>query len=104
MVELYGREGGEFVVNGGTAGVQGQPATVRLASGEFVVVWTSFVSTAVFEVRGQLYAADGTEIGGDFPVTSLNGNLGDPRVEALSTGGFVVTWTYDVHDGSGTNA
>ncbi|HYG46511.1 MAG TPA: hypothetical protein VD846_01085, partial [Allosphingosinicella sp.] len=104
MVELYGRESGEFVVNGATGGFQGQPATVRLASGEFVVVWTSFVSAGLFEVRGQLHAADGTAIGADFPVTSLSGNLGDPRVEALSTGGFVVTWTYDVHDGSGTSA
>jgi Ca2+-binding RTX toxin-like protein len=103
MVELYGRRGGEFVVNGKTDQFQGQPAIVRLASGEIVIVWTSFVSTGVFEVRGQRHAADGTPIGGDFPVTSLNGNLGDPRVEALSTGGFVVTWGYDLHDGTGTN-
>ncbi|HEX9963561.1 MAG TPA: hypothetical protein VGB04_01090, partial [Allosphingosinicella sp.] len=104
MVELYGRDGGEFVVNGNTAGFQGQPATARLASGEVIIVWTSFVSAGVFELRGQLYSADGALIGGDFPVTTLTGNLGDPRVEALSTGGFVVTWTYDLHDGTGTNA
>jgi len=104
MVELYGRSGGEFGVNSNMDQFQGQPNMVRLASGEFVIVWTSFVSTGIFEVRGQRYAADGTPIGGDFAVTALNGNLGDPRVEALSTGGFVVTWTYDLHDGTGTNA
>ncbi|MFL6844371.1 MAG: hypothetical protein ACJ8ER_05775, partial [Allosphingosinicella sp.] len=105
MVQLYGREGGEFAVNAITDQYQGQPAIVRLASGQFVIVWSSFVSDpGIFEVRGQLYAADGTPIGGDFAVTSLDGNLGDPRVQALSSGGFVVTWTYDVHDGTGTNA
>ncbi|HEX8448337.1 MAG TPA: hypothetical protein VF652_01990, partial [Allosphingosinicella sp.] len=103
MVELYGRESGEFVVNGNVAGFQGQSATARLASGEFVIVWTSFVSAGIFEIRAQRYSADGAKVGGDFPVTSLTGNLGDARVEALSTGGFVVTWTYDLHDGSGTN-
>src|SRR5436853_4260376 len=104
MVQLYDRDGGEIAVNANTDGFQGQPATVRLASGQFVIVWTSFVSTGVFELRGQLYAADGTASGGEFVVNGVNGNLGDPRVEALSTGGFVVTWTYDVHDGTGTNA
>jgi Ca2+-binding RTX toxin-like protein len=103
MVELYDRQGGEFVVNGNMDQFQGQPATVRLASGEFVIVWSSFVSTGVFEVLGQRYAADETPIGDIFPVTSVNGNLGEPRVEALSTGGFLVTWSYDVHDGTGTN-
>src|SRR5687768_1387292 len=101
MVDLYGRVGGEFVVNGTTDQSQSQPATVRLDSGDFVVVWSTFVSPGVFGVRGQLHSADGTPIGAEFPVTTLEGNLGEPRVDALSTGGFVVTWTYDVHDGTG---
>jgi Ca2+-binding RTX toxin-like protein len=104
MAELYDRVGGEFAVNSATDQFQGQPATARLASGEFVIVWSSFVSPGVFEVRGRLYESDGTPIGSEFPVTTTNGNLGDPRVTALSTGGFAVSWTYDVHDGTGTNA
>ena len=43
MVQLYSRDGGEFAVISNAAGFQGQPATVRFASGEFVIVWTSFV-------------------------------------------------------------
>ena len=104
MVELYGRDGGEFVVNGNTDQFQGQSGTTRLASGEFVIVWSSFISTGVYEVRGQRYSADGTAIGGDFLVTTTSGNLGDPRVEALASGGFVVSWTYDRQDGTGTDA
>jgi hypothetical protein len=104
MAQLFARDGGEFAVNGTTDGYQGQPAMVRLDSGQFVIVWTAFVSAGIFEVRGQLYAADGTPSGGDFAVTTTTGGLGTPSVAALSTGGFVVTWTYDLADGTGTSA
>jgi Ca2+-binding RTX toxin-like protein len=104
MVQLYSRVGGEISVNAITAGNQSQPAMVQLASGRFVIVWTSSVGSGSFEIRGQLYAADGTPIGSDFAVSPSAGSRGTPQVAALSTGGFVVTWTYDVHDGNGTNA
>ena len=43
-----------------------------------------------FEIVGQLYAADGSPIDGEFKISGSVGNRGEARVAALSTGGFVV--------------
>jgi alkylation response protein AidB-like acyl-CoA dehydrogenase len=65
---------------------------------------TSFVASGSFEIRGQRYAADGTPIDADFAISPSGGNHGEPRIAALPTGGFIVTWTYDAHDGTGVSA
>ncbi|MGY4361496.1 hypothetical protein ACVW0J_007989 [Bradyrhizobium sp. i1.7.7] len=44
-------------------------------------------------VHAQLYAADGSKVGGEFLVnTQTNGSQASPVVTGLSNGGFVVSW------------
>jgi hypothetical protein len=104
MAQLLSRVGGEVLVNTITEQTQSQPAMIELTSGEYVIVWTSFVASGSFEIRGQRYAADGTPIDADFAISPSGGNHGEPRIAALPTGGFIVTWTYDAHDGTGVSA
>jgi len=106
MVQLYSRFGGESVVNSITAGIQSQPSMARLASGAFVIVWVSETTplSGNWEIRGQLYDSAGARQGGEFLASPSTGLRGEPRVAALSSGGFVVTWSYDVHDGTGSQA
>jgi Ca2+-binding RTX toxin-like protein len=107
LAQLYSREGGEFVVNTTTAEIQATPAMVRLASGGSVIVWFHQVTPGALEVeiRGQMYDADGNKVGGEFAASPTSvGYRAEPRVSALADGGFVVTWTYDVHDGTGIDS
>ena len=69
-----------------------------LAGGGFVVTWTNgdYAATSNYtELSGQIFAADGTKLGGEFLINSeLAGDQWTPRVTGLPNGGFVVAW-YD---------
>ncbi|MET4206713.1 AIDA repeat-containing protein [Bradyrhizobium sp. LA2.1] len=96
--------GTEFQVNSQTAGSQWYPSITGLTNGGFVVTWqdglagsTSGSSTlgdaSGSAVHAQLYAADGSKVGGEFLVnTQTNGSQASPVVTGLSNGGFVVSW------------
>ncbi|QQO32159.1 AIDA repeat-containing protein [Bradyrhizobium diazoefficiens] len=96
--------GTEFQVNSQTAGSQWYPSITGLTNGGFVVTWqdglagsTSGSSTlgdaSGSAVKAQLYAADGSKVGGEFLVnTQTNGSQASPVVTGLSNGGFVVSW------------
>lgn len=96
--------GTEFQVNSQTAGSQWYPSITGLTNGGFVVTWqdglagsTSGSSTlgdaSGSAVKAQLYAADGSKVGGEFLVnTQTNGSQASPIVTGLSNGGFVVSW------------
>ncbi|MCK6376254.1 MAG: PKD domain-containing protein, partial [Zoogloea sp.] len=84
--------GGEFQVNSLISGNQYNPAVATLASGDFVVVWST---DADYSVRGQRYTAGGVAVGAEFVVTTpdITSNQEQwPHVTALNNGGFVVTW------------
>lgn len=87
-----GKEVGErwFQVNSVKAGYQSQPVVASLGSGGFVVVWGVDSS----RVAGQVYAASGAPIGGEFTIRTATAPVGDfsPAVTGLANGGFVAAW------------
>ena len=96
--------GTEFQVNSQTAGSQWYPSATGLANGGFVVTWqdglagstsgsSSLGDASGSAVHAQLYAADGSKVGGEFLVnTQVTGSQATPVVTSLSNGGFVISW------------
>ena len=95
-------QGGEFRVNGTTAGVQDNPAVAMDASGNFTVVWTSN-QNGNLDVFARQYNAAGAPLGAEILVnTTLAGGQSEANVAMASTGNFVVVWTADGNlDGNG---
>ena len=88
--------GSEFLVNTETNGYQDHSAITALADGRFVVVWRDESGTPPdgAGLRGQVFNADGSKLGAEFPVnTTTTGRQEDPAVAALSDGRFVVAWS-----------
>ena len=82
------KTGGEFLLNTSTAGSQFTPVLQALAGGGFVAAWLSNTGTA--GSVAQVFANDGTKIGGEIEVPS--GNSGIQSIVALADGGFVLGW------------
>ena len=108
--------GGEQVVNTTDTGNEDNPAIVTLpgTGGDFIVVWESFgtdgdregIFGQRFDVNGNKLARDGTGLASgssdEFQInTTTVQDQYDPRIDAFSNGGWIVTWTADVQDGSG---
>ncbi|MCH8617215.1 cadherin domain-containing protein [Sphingomonas sp. SM33] len=89
--------GTEFLVNSATLDTQYQPSVTALSGGGFVISWTTFDTAADGSgnaVKAQLYDASGAAVGGEFLVDTLTtSSQASPELTALSTGGFVATWT-----------
>jgi hypothetical protein len=91
--------GAPFVVNTRIPGHQYTPAVAVGPAGDFVVTWTSYSYLAAQDgdsggVFGQLFAADGTALGGEFRVNEFTpGRQFDSAVAAAGPGRFVVSWT-----------
>jgi hypothetical protein len=82
---------GEILVNTATELTQTTAASAVLSDGRFVVTWTS---TEAGDIRGRLFAADGTPVtSSEFTVDSPTINGTSSSVAALADGRFVVTWT-----------
>jgi len=99
--QLFGADGskvgGEFLVNSSTAAMQGGSTITDLTNGGFVVTWIddggTLGDTDGYSVKGQIFAADGTKIGGEFLVNTQTANSQvNSGVTGLASGGFVVTW------------
>jgi len=94
----------EFLVNSSTLHNQFEPTVTGLAGGGFVVAWSDASQTdgdpSNYNVKAQIYAPDGSPVGGEFLVntTTTNGQF-EAAVTGLDGGGFVITWT----DGSLAN-
>ncbi len=108
--EIYGQRydasgnkaGGEFRINTSFLTDQNFPSAAALANGGFVVTWQSYNQDGSYwGVYGQRYAADGTASGSEFRVnTTTANNQTAPSVTALPDGGYVVTWSSYLQDGS----
>lgn len=108
--------GSDTQVNTTTSGIDTLPAIAALSGGGYVVVWTTFpndptidffdgdVIAPASDVRAQVYDASGNAVGSEItvPTTTANGQL-YPSVAGLQNGGFVVTWTSDLQDGTGSD-
>ena len=87
--------GAVTLVNTTTAGQQGGdkgPLVAGLVGGGYVVVWSDKFGTQFTSLREQVFASDGTKVGGETIIDPTIGSNVDPGVAALATGGFVVTW------------
>ena len=98
--------GPEFQVNTHTIGFHGAPAVAVNPAGGAVVVWHSDGQDGSdLGIFGQRYSVSGTQVASEFQVnTFTTGRQGDPAVgmENTSLGCFVVAWSSDGEDGSGS--
>lgn len=95
--------GPEFRVNSYTPNGQGGPAVATDGSGNFVVVWHSFLQDgSSYGVFGQRFDTAGNPMGTEFRANSYTtGAQARPSVAASSSGDFVVVWQSNLRDGSG---
>lgn len=102
--------GGQFTVNTSLTNQQSQPAVAALPWGGFVVSWSDFSGAAGDSngaaVRAQIFEADGTKSGSEFPVNlATGGDQSEPDLTVLASGAFVASWTSSASfggDGSGS--
>jgi hypothetical protein len=94
--------GSEFQVNTYTTNRQRYPRVASDSTGNFVVVWESYLQDGNFRgVFGQRFASTGAPAGAEFQVnTYTTRNQARPSVASDSTGNFVVVWHDDTQDGS----
>ncbi len=90
--------GNEFLVNTTTAGQQFHAPITGLSSGGFVVTWTDGSGvggdTSELSIKAQLFDAAGAKVGSEFLVNTVTeGSQNPATITALSSGGFVVSWT-----------
>ena len=88
----------EFVVPTALNGGQSKPEIAALSDGRFVVVWRHDDATSGDGssscVKAQVFEADGTRVGIEILVNTTTENSQDnPRVVALPSGGFAVTYS-----------
>ncbi|MDZ4251029.1 MAG: M10 family metallopeptidase C-terminal domain-containing protein [Sulfuritalea sp.] len=93
----------ESRINSYTVGHQFRPSVAALADGGWFVTWASeFQDGWGKGVFGQRYNADGGAVGAEMHINTYTfSDQFDPSVAALSDGGWVVTWTSNLQDGSG---
>ncbi|HEX8262238.1 MAG TPA: hypothetical protein VF547_05130, partial [Allosphingosinicella sp.] len=92
----------EFQVNTGTAGTQSMASIAVLGTGEFLITWRDYVAPAGYdqdadikhgEVRGQLFAADGARIGGEYLVNNVTARgQTEPVSAAFGSGDLATLW------------
>ena len=77
--------------NGST--ISGPSHVVPLADGGFAVAWNLYYG-GPGDVRVQVFAADGSRVGGEILVSApVQSPAGGSSIAALSGGGFVITWS-----------
>jgi hypothetical protein len=95
------KNGVEFKISSYTS-THNDPSVAGLSGGGFVVTWSSYNQDGSgFGIYGQLYMADGVEIGTEFQVnTYIVGSQFGSCVAGLNDSNFVVTWISEKQDGS----
>ena len=102
--------GNKFQINTHETGEQSGPVIAALDNGAFVVVWHSsgqddggsdWHASGTGGIYGQRYDSSGNAAGVEFQINTFEtGWQGRPSITGLSDGGFVVSWTDKVQDGS----
>ncbi|MGB3166131.1 MAG: calcium-binding protein [Alteraurantiacibacter sp.] len=90
--------GGEISVNSTVRGDQQYPSIAPLAGGGFVVTWMDYPNVGWSDGRttgrAQIFAADGSKVGGEFTVSSSGrSNQGGLRAVGLNDGSFILAWS-----------
>ena len=100
------KSGAEFLVNTITTLNQTESSVTALADGRFAVTWTDRSDgPSGGDVRGQIFATDGSKSGVEFLVNTTSDGVDqtEPDVTALADGRFVVTWTDQSATGGDTS-
>ena len=93
---------GELPINQTTNGIQEDPSIAQLTGGNTIVVWMANGQDGGGDdgIFARLTDSDGLPIGDEFQVNSFTtGAQNDPKVVALSDGGFVAVWQSADQDG-----
>jgi Ca2+-binding RTX toxin-like protein len=92
------KSGGEIIVLRTTGWAESAASISALAGGGYAVVWQEGTSITARKVYGQIYDAAGQPVGTTIDIAG--GVLGSylPQVEALSDGGFAVSWRWIAFD------
>ncbi|MBX9459327.1 MAG: cadherin domain-containing protein [Rhizobium sp.] len=93
-----------FIINTTTEFNQTAPSVTALADGRFMVAWSS-AETSVGSpqppqtiIRGQLFEADGTVVGGEFQInTQATTTVSNVKLTTLADGSVVATWQGSVN-------
>lgn len=86
--------GTDFLVNTQTSGDQTQSTVTALANGGFVAAWSVRNDPGIsgWSLKAQVFAADGSKIGPEFPVSAPAASLPHtPTITDLGSG-FMVSW------------
>ena len=91
------KSGAEFLVNTATNDAQVEAKITALANGRFVITWSDYSASVIFdtqsEIKAQIYTAAGLRVGGEFQVNTEATSLQfAPAITALHDGKFVVAW------------
>jgi len=91
-------QGGEFRVNGTTAGDQRNARVAMDAAGNFTVTWMGFGQDGDSSIQSNIYAreynADGTAVGIEYRVnTTTSGNQQNSSVARVATGDYIIVWS-----------
>ncbi len=87
------KSGTEFLVNTTVAADQSEPTITALADGRFIVAWRDASNLTDFDIRAQVFNADGSPFGTEFLVnTTVTNDQNEPSITALADGRFVVAW------------
>ena len=94
--------GNEFQINSHTASIQFDSAVTTLEDGSFVVTWSSYAQDgSSYGIYGRRYDRDGTALTAEFQInTFTDNNQSYSAVTALPDGGFFVSWSSLLQDGS----
>jgi len=88
--------GGEILVNSAFDFTQHQPRVTGLPAGRFAIVWRDLrpgSGTINASIWVRQFATDGTPLTNEALVdSSAVGNVSEPRIATLPTGGYVVVW------------
>lgn len=85
------------IANANRVEVASQPDILALSNGRFVVTWTvQTQKDASTDLRGQVFDATGTPVGGGFTVNlTVAGNQSMSSISELADGGIRVAWQSD---------
>jgi hypothetical protein len=93
--------GTEFLVNTATQNSQSRPNITSLTNGTFAITWFDYSAgvggatgdSSGSAVKVQIFAIDGSKIGGEILVnTATINDQWFPKIATIETGGFVVVW------------
>ena len=95
---------GEFLVNQTTDNDQTTPAIATLTGGDFVITWSSLGQDGSdYGIYARRYDTNGQTVSDEFLVNQTTDNKQfQPAITALADGGFVISWSSWVQDGSGS--